>query len=33
MVVILLLVTGILTDLMRPILRIAEYALGFVLGL
>ena len=33
MVVILLLATGILSDLMRPILRVAEYALGFVLGL
>ena len=33
MVVIILLATGILSDLMRPILRIAEYALGFVLGL
>ena len=32
-VVIILLATGILSDLMRPILRIAEYALGFVLGL
>jgi Zn-dependent protease len=32
MVVILLLATGILSDLMRPILRIAEYALGAVLG-
>ena len=33
MVVIILLATGILSDLMRPILRIAEYALGLVLGL
>ncbi len=33
MVVIILLATGILSDLMRPILRVAEYALGFVLGL
>ena len=33
MVVILLLATGILSDLMRPILRVAEYALGCVLGL
>jgi Zn-dependent protease len=33
MVVILLLATGILSDLMRPMLRVAEYALGFVLGL
>jgi len=32
-VVILLLATGILSELMRPILRVAEYALGFVLGL
>jgi len=32
-VVILLLATGVLTELMRPILRVAEYALGFVLGL
>jgi len=33
MLVILLLATGILSDLMRPILRIAEYVLGFVIGL
>ena len=33
MIVILLLATGILGDLMRPILRIAEYALALVLGL
>ena len=33
MVVIILLATGVLSDLMRPILRIAEYALGVVLGL
>jgi Zn-dependent protease len=33
MVVILLLATGILSDLMRPILRIAEYALTALLGL
>jgi len=33
MVVIVLLATGILSDLMRPILRVAEYALGLVLGL
>jgi Zn-dependent protease len=33
MVVILLLATGVLSDLMRPILRGAEYVLGFVLGL
>ena len=33
MVVIILLATGILSDLMLPILRIAEYALGIVLGL
>ena len=33
MVVILLLATGILSDLMRPILRLAEYALAGLLGL
>lgn len=33
MVVILLLATGVLSDLMRPILRIAEYVLGMVLGI
>jgi Zn-dependent protease len=33
MVVILLLATGVLSDLMRPILRVAAYALGFVLGI
>jgi len=33
MLVIILLATGILSDLMRPILRVAEYALGLVLGL
>jgi Zn-dependent protease len=33
MVVIILLATGVLSDLMRPILRVAEYALGAVLGL
>jgi Zn-dependent protease len=33
MVVIVLLATGILSDLMRPILRIAEYVLGLVIGL
>jgi len=32
MVVIILLATGILSDLMRPILRVAQYVLGFVLG-
>jgi hypothetical protein len=33
MVVILLLATGILSDLMRPILRFAQYVLGLVVGL
>jgi Zn-dependent protease len=33
MVVVLLLATGILSDLMRPILRLAEYALAALLGL
>jgi Zn-dependent protease len=33
MVVIILLATGILSDLMRPILRFAQYALGLVVGL
>jgi hypothetical protein len=33
MIVILLLVTGILGTLMRPILRVAEYALVAILGL
>jgi Zn-dependent protease len=33
MVVILLLATGILSELMRPILRVAAYVLGLVLGL
>ena len=33
MVVILLLATGILGDLMQPILRVAAYLLGIVVGL
>ena len=33
MIVIVLLATGILGDLMQPILRLAEFALGAILGL